>query len=79
MLLVDEASAMHGRWAQPAPEPPALRLYDALMLAGVPLTADRRRAWSFGRPDCVELRVAVTNDQVLAVTTPAPRSRFRPR
>lgn len=66
VLLVDEADGVQGRWAQPVP--PALRLYDALVLVGVPLTADRHRAWSFGRPDWVELRVAVSNDQVLAVT-----------
>lgn len=67
VLLIDTAGIVQGRWAQPKPEPPALPLYDALVIAGVPLTSDRTQAWAFGRPEWIELRVTATNDQVLAV------------
>lgn len=67
VLLVDDDDVVQGRWAQPSPQPPALRLYDALVLAGAPLTSDRDRAWAIGRPEWIELRAAVTHDEVLAV------------
>ena len=64
VLLLDDAGTVQWRWRSTAPE---LRLYDERGLAGVPLVTDPDRAWSIGRPDWIELLVAATDDQVLAL------------
>ncbi|MFC0435035.1 hypothetical protein [Kutzneria buriramensis] len=67
VLLLDDGGAVQGRWALPASGQTGPRLYDALVLAGAPLTSDPARAWVIGRPEWVELLVAATNNQVLTV------------
>jgi hypothetical protein len=62
LLLDAESGTVQWHWQSTAPK---LRLYDELVLAGVPLVADSNRAWSIGRSDWIELLMAATDDQVL--------------
>jgi hypothetical protein len=65
VLLVDDAGTVQGRWSPTGAR--ALHLYDALVLAGAPLTSVPGQAWTIGRPEWIELLVAVTGGQVLTV------------
>jgi hypothetical protein len=67
VLLLDETGAAQGRWRPSALTPPATRLYDVLVQGGAPLAADAGRAWDIGRPEWIELLVAVTDEEVRAV------------
>jgi hypothetical protein len=67
VLLLDNAGAVQGRWSPSALTPPATRLYDVLVQGGTPLTADPDRAWAIGRPEWIELLVAITDERVRAV------------
>ena len=67
-VLVDEHGTVQQRWPQDAGD----RLFDELVLGGVPLTYNESLREPLGRADCVDLFVAAAAGQVLVATNSGP-------
>lgn len=64
VLLLDEYGTVEHQWYQDIGD----RLYDDLVLAGVPLIYNDDLRWMTGHPDCVDMFIAAEPGHVLVHT-----------